>query len=644
MSLSSNNLKRSSILLAIGLLGAGCTEPVDPTPVASIAFRISQDSVLLNKTYQLQLTALSQTGVEVTGRTARYESLIPEIAGVDQRTGLVTPKTPGNAIIRATLDGRSATAAIKVLDRVTRIVISPAVDQITVSGQRLLSVTVTGANGQSIGGRLIQFRSGNPGVATVNAAGLVSGVSLGTTTITAESPLDSVGGTIVSGTSAVTVVTPPVAAVELTPTGTQILRVGGSLQVRATALDANNATISGKVATWTSNNPQIATVTSAGLVTAVALGTVAITATIDNRSSSLPIQITEVPARTVRLTPDSIAMLSATNRLLVPEVIDSLNRAVTNLATRSVLWTSTNPAVASVSPGGVVSAIGAGVTRVSVTVDNVKSNDVVVSVTDQVNSIRITPFLPQVLRLGGTLQASAQALNSQNQPIPGKVISWTTSNPAIATVSQTGLVTALALGNVSITAESETRTASLAITVTPVPLQSVTLGPAVDTLAGGEFKLLTPVLTDTAGRPASLTGRNVVWNSSNQLIAVVGTNGVVTGNSQLNGTTSISVTIDNVTSNNVALTVAQIVQLQVSPNPATVRVGQTVTLTVTPKDIAGNTIKTTRTAQFSVLNGTLATTSPAGVVTGVAAGATAVNVTLATLQGVITQVPLTVNP
>ena len=71
MSLSSNNLKRSSILLLLGLAGAACTEPVDPTPIASVEFRIAQDSVLPNRTYQLQVRLLSATGTEITGRTPR---------------------------------------------------------------------------------------------------------------------------------------------------------------------------------------------------------------------------------------------------------------------------------------------------------------------------------------------------------------------------------------------------------------------------------------------------------------------------------------------------------------------------------------------------------------------------------------------
>lgn len=642
MSFSCNNLKSSplriSALLSVAVLGAfGCTEPVDPTPVAAVAFRILADSVLPTKTYQLQLVALSVTGVEVTGRNARYESLFPEFASVDQK-GLVTPKAPGNAVIRATLDGRSATAAVKVLDRVTRIVISPATDQITISGQRTLTVAVTGANGQAIGGRLIQFRSSNPGVASVSPAGVVTGIALGTTTITAESPLDSV-----SATSTVSVITPPVASVELSPPGTQILRIGSTLQMRATPLDANNAAISGKTATWTSNNPQVANVTSAGLVTTVALGTVAITATIDNRSASVPIQVTEVPAKSVRLSPDTIAMLSATSRQLVPDVIDSVNRAITNLATHTVLWSSTNAAVANVSPSGFVTAISAGTTRISLTVDNVRSNDIVIAVTDQVTSIRLTPFLPQIIRLGGTLQVTAQPLNSQNQPINGKTINWSTSNPSVATVSPTGTITSVALGNATITAEVDQRTASLGVTVTPVPLQSVTLAPATDTLAGGENKLYTPVMVDTAGRTVTSTvGRTLVWNSSNPLVAGV-SNGVVSGFGQ-NGTSNISVTIDNVASNNVALTVAQIVQLTVSPNPAAVQVGKTTALTVTAKDVAGNTIKTTRTPFFQVVNTMFATVSPAGVLTGVAVGTTQISIQLSNLGGVFLSVPLTVNP
>lgn len=643
MSLSSNNLNRffqklPALALVAGAI-AGCTEAIPPAAVAQIDFRIPQDSVLQTRTYQLQVRMLSATGTEISGRTPKYESLFPTIATVDAK-GLVTPVATGSAAIRATIDGRTATAGVKVLDRVARVVLAPATDQIPQAQTRQLTVTVTASNGASIAGRAISFSSSNPGVATVNAAGVVSAVSLGTTTITASADLDQV-----SGTAAITVVSQPVASVAITPTGTQIVRVGSFLQLNATARDANNNPIAGKTAVWSSNNPAVATVSAAGLITGVSLGQAVITADIDGRTASTGVQVTEVPPRSVTLAPDTLPLPSGSTRQLVPTVVDSLGRVVNSLATRTVLWASSNPAVATVSTSGLLTTLTAGTARINVTVDNVRSNDIVIVVTDQVQSIRLTPFLPQVMRLGGTLQLSAVALNSQNQPIAGKTINWTTSSPSVASVSASGLVTALALGNVSITAESETRTATINISVTPVPLQSVTIGPAVDTLAGGEAKQYALTMTDTAGRTVtSLNGRNVTWTSSNQLIAVVNGSGIAQANSQQNGTTTVSVVVDNVSSNDVSLNVIQIVQLVVSPNPATVRVGQTTTLTVTPKDIAGNTVKTNRSTSFGVANGALATVTPAGVITGVAQGNTIVNAVLVGLQGVITQVPLTVNP
>ncbi|MBL8983186.1 MAG: Ig-like domain-containing protein [Gemmatimonadetes bacterium] len=617
---------------------AACTSPVDTPGASSIQFGISQDSVLLNRTYQTTVSVRDINGAEINGKTVKYESLFPAVATVDDK-GLVTPKAVGQATIKATVDGRTAQANIKVLERVTRVVVTPANDQVAINQTRAMVATVTGASGQSIGGRNVTWRSSNTSVATVNSQGIVSGIALGTVTITASVELDAV-----DGSTSVTVINVPVASVALAPSSPQILRLGSVLQVTATPRDANNNPITGRTVTWSSSNTAVATVSASGLVTPLSVGQVSISAEVDGRiSPSLPVSVTEVPPKSVTLTPDTVALQTSGTRVLTPTVIDSLNRTVTNLTNRLVVWSSSAPAVASVSSTGTVTALTAGTTRVSLTVDGLKSNDVIVNVTDQVVAVQITPSIFPPMRVGGTLQLSAQALNNQNQPIAGKTITWTSLNPAVATVSTTGLVTGVAVGNATITASVDQRSASVNVNVTPVPIGTVTLVPSNDTLAGGDQKQYNPVVTDSAGRPVTnLANRSVTWNSTNIPVASVSSQGIVQATTSQNGSAVITVTIDNVTSNAMTVRVAQIVQLQVTPNPLGVTIGTPVTLSVLPKDNLGNTLQTTKPLTFTTANNTIATVSPAGVVSGVAAGTTTIFVTM---QGVPqVSVPVTVSP
>ncbi|MGQ0646202.1 MAG: Ig-like domain-containing protein [Gemmatimonadaceae bacterium] len=555
-------IESASVRLRRGLLLAGCltavvavacTTNLDPVTAGSLAFAIPSDSQLIGRTYQLSVIVRDVNGVEISGRTIRYESLNPDIAEADTK-GLVTTKHVGTATFRATVDGRSTSAQLRVLDLARNVVVTPLTDNLPIGQSRQMVVTVTSASGQSIGGRVIAWRSTNPTVASVNAQGIVSAVTEGTTIIEASVDLDQV-----VGRATINVIKVPVVSISMSPVGTTIVRLGNFLQVTATPRDANNNALTGRTITWSSSNPGIATVTQSGLVTAIALGSVTITAECEGRTGSIGVQVFDIPIKSVTLAPDTLPLPSGSTRQLVPIVIDSLNRPVNSLAGRAVLWTSQNPAAATVSSSGVLTALAGGTARVNVTIDNVRSNDIVVIVTDQVQTIRLAPILPQIMRVGNTLQVTATPLNNQGLPITGKTITWATSNPAIATVSQTGVVTAIQPGTIVIIAESEGKTASLGVTVTPVPVSTIVFSPDAETLPRGTQKQYNPVVTDSAGKiVTSFFGRTVSWLSDNVPVASVspqGLGGVVGASQNNSGLANITVTIDGVVSNVLKITV-----------------------------------------------------------------------------------------
>lgn len=638
-----DGMVRSTVLVATVFWVGACQVDQAAVPVASVAFYNLVDSLLVGKTKQTDIYIRDAKGNDLTGRTPKYESQNPQFATVDSK-GLVTGVAAGNAIIKASLEGRSTTETFKVLDKATRVVVTRVRENIPVGQSRQLSVTVSAANGTTISGRSIKFQTSAPGVAIVSTTGLITAISRGRAFISAEAELDQV-----SGVDTVDVVDVPVAVVTLAPIGPQTLRLGNTLQATATARDANNNALTGRAVSWTSSNPTIATVNpTSGLIAALAVGSVTITAEIETRTAQMSVQVTEVPPKTVTLTPDTVQVQTSVTRQITSTVIDSLNRTVTSFANRSVIWSSNNQAVASVSASGVVTGLTSGTARISLTVDNVRSNDVIVVVTDQVASIRLTPFQQQLLRVGNTLQVTAQALNNQNQVIPGKTFNWSSSNPAFATVNATtGLVTAVAPGTATITAETEGKTGSVNVQVTLVPIGTVSIVPSTDTLVAGDTKQYNPVVTDTAGKPVnSLTGRVVDWTSNNIPIASVSNQGIVTASSSSTGTAVLRVTIDGVVSNTLTVRVAQVASIVVTPNPITVGVGQNVTLTVVLKDGAGNVLHTNRILQFtpSGANPNAINTTPAGLITGVTAGNSQVTVTVSGIFGVSAVVPVTVTP
>src|SRR5438477_129902 len=210
------------------------------------------------------------------------------------------------------------------------------------------------------------------------------------------------------------------------------------------------------------------------------------------------------------------------------------------------------------------------------------------------------------------------------------------------TVSATGLVTGAAAGAATITATSEGQTGSAAVTVNDVPVApvaSVSLSPAATGFLVGQAVQLTATLKDAAGNV--LSGRSVVWISSAWGVATVSASGLVTGAAA--GAATITATSEGqtgsaaVTVNDVP--VAPVESVSVSPAATGLLVGQSVQLTATLKDAAGNVLSGRSVIWISSAWG-VATVSATGLVTGAAAGAATIT---ATSEGQSGSAAVTVN-
>jgi uncharacterized protein YjdB len=259
-----------------------------PAPVASVSVSPPTAEVQVGGTVQLTATPRDAAGNPLTGRQVTWESTAPGIATVDEN-GRVTAVAPGTATIRATSEGRTGTSTITVTAPppapVASVAVSPATGELDVGGTLQLTATPRDAAGNPLSGRQVTWTSSNTSVATVDANGRVTAVGPGTATIRATSE----GQT---GTATVTVRTPAprVASVTVTPANPQ-LGVGQTVQLTATARDANGNIITGRTVTWTSSNTNFATVDANGLVTGVRKGRATITATVDGVTGSTLVEV-----------------------------------------------------------------------------------------------------------------------------------------------------------------------------------------------------------------------------------------------------------------------------------------------------------------------------------------------------------------
>jgi uncharacterized protein YjdB len=293
-----------------------------------------------------------------------------------------------------------------------------------------------------------------------------------------------------------------------------------------------------------------------------------------------------------------------------------------------------------VSVSGLVSAVALGRATITAAVEG-KQGIATVDVVDPVATVRITPLVPPTLRVGGKVQLSATGLNAAGQPLPGRPVNWTSTNPNVASVSSSGEVTALGVGSSTIIAEIDQRQGQVGVTVTLIPIGTVTLVPTTVSMFRGEQRQLTLTSTDSTG--ATITnyqGRNVVFNSTNLPVVQASAQGVIFAADS--GQANITATVDQVTSNVVSVTVALVPvnNITVNPNPGSVKAGLTLQMQATLRDANGN-ILVGRPIAWSVSDTSKATITAAGVLNAIAAGSITVT---ATSEGITGSAAVTITP
>jgi len=539
-------------------------------------------------------------------KTVLWTSSNPLVAVVST-SGLVTAFTPGTAIITAkTLDGGKTASCVvtvttNVVVPVTGITLNKTSTRLAVGGTETLTAKITPSNASN---QNVTWSSSNTAVARVSADGLITGISAGRAIITAVAvdggERASCSVNVSANSVAVTAVYLSVESINLFLNDIQML------SARVEPDDATNQNV-----TWSSSDPSVAMV-AGGLVMGVASGTAIITVTTEDggKTAACAVTVSDIAVSGVSLNKTSAGLLVGGTETFYATIAPS------NATNKNLTWSSGNPAVATVSTSGLVTAVAEGTAAITVTTeDSGKTATCTVTVSNVAVSGVTLNKTSASLFVGGTetLTAAIAPDDAAN-----KSVTWSSGNTDVATVSTSGLVTGVSAGtvNITVTTADGGKIASCAVTVSNVAVSGVTLNKTSTSLLVGGTETLTATIA-----PANATNKNVSWNSSNNSIATV-YNGVVTGLGA--GTATITVTAEGgktatctVTVSNVAVTG---VTLNKSSTSLFVGSTETLTATVTPADAANKNVS------WSSGNNSIATVSN-GVVTAVAAGTTVITAT-----------------
>ena len=430
----------------------------------------------------------------------------------------------------------------------------------------------------------VTWTSSNPLAATVNQSGVVTAVNEGVAiiTATADGQSDTCRIEVENRVTSVTL-----------SSYAEAMDRGDTLTLTATVLP-NDATY--PTVTWTSSNPSAATVNQSGKVTAVGEGTTMITATADGVSNTCRIEV-ENRVTSVTLSSYAEAMDRGDTLTLTATVLpnDATYPAVT--------WTSSKPSVATVSQSGVVTAVGEGTATITATADGV-SNTCRVEVENRVTSVTLSSYAEAMDR-GDTLTLTATVLpNDATYP----AVTWTSSKPSVATVSQSGVVTAVGEGTATITATADGVSNTCRVEVEN-RVVSVTLSSMSEAMDRGDTLTLTAAVS-----PDDATYPTVTWVSSDESIATVDSNGAVTAVGE--GSATITATADGVWDMCQITVVNRVESVTLSSDAETMEPGDTLPLTVTisPNDATYQTVR------WSSSDTSVATVDSSGLVTAVGSG------------------------
>jgi len=233
-----------------------------------------------------------------------------------------------------------------------------------------------------------------------------------------------------------------------------------------------------------------------------------------------------VASVTISVVGDTV-LLPTQRTLLVAAPEDSHGRVLTG---RTIEWSSSNPSVATIAQTGWVTAVGPGDVLLAAASEGKAATTHLLVRPVPVASVSITVQGDTVIDDGTTRRLTATALDSVGDTLVGRTFTWSSSDNAVATVTNYGLVRGVWTGSVRISATTESRSATVGLRVVPRPVASVT-APA------GEFDALYPqdslalrvTLQAANGDTLDPSHRPVTWNSSNRAVATVDTAGMVTG-------------------------------------------------------------------------------------------------------------------
>lgn len=497
-------------------------------PVSGISLDMLESKMTEGETLQLTATVEPE---DATDKSVLWTSSDEKVATVDEN-GLVTAISPGTTTITATSAGSS--------DIKANIVITVETGIIEVAGITLNAVEITATEGEEFSlyatinpenatVKTVKWGSSEPDIAQVDENGNVTALKPGTSVITA---ITANGFT---ASCKVIVEKRIIIASDISLNYSEMKITEGNFVELNVSFDPTTTT--DQTIYWSSSDIEIVNVDDNGLVSALHPGNAVITAKTVNGVTAtcyVTVEQKEISAENISLNVTD-AIVEVGNGIILflsfePELTTD----------RTVIWSSSNPEIASVDENGGVLAIMPGKAVITATTSNGLTATCEITVEER--EYEITDIFLNVTEATLT-EEDMLALDIFVYPTiaEGKKVTWSSSSPEIASVDENGLVTAIKEGTATVTVSAENGVSTSCIIIVIRRIVEPT-GIGID----NAYICITPgetfTITATVG-PDDASDKTVIWTSSDEKVATVDTNGLVTAVSV--GTAIITATTIN---------------------------------------------------------------------------------------------------
>ncbi len=416
---------------------ATITATIDITVLKEVKVLLTtgNSGIIEGNTLQLDYSLVDNDDLGVT-----FTSSNDEVVTVSD-TGLVTAVNSGVATITVTsVEDLTKSKVVEITVSKDVLVSFTTENPIVIVGNTL-QLDYSLVENDTLG---VTFTSSDESVLTVSDAGLVTAVSSGVANVTVTSVEDT------TKTATVQVTVSKEVVVAITTENSEIAEED-TLQLVYTLVDNNESGV-----TFTSSDESVLTVSDAGLITAVSNGVATVTvASVEDATKTATVEITVVKEVVISFTTENSDIAEDGTLQLVYTLVDDDNLGVT--------FTSSDDSILTVSTTGLVTAVSNGVATVTVASveDSTKTATIEITVLKDVVLSLITEDTS--IGTNGTLQLTYSLVDNKDLGI-----TFVSSDESVITVSDTGLVTAVNGGVVTITVtsvEDSTKTATVEITV-----------------------------------------------------------------------------------------------------------------------------------------------------------------------------------